>query len=306
MQLETPTQSIVQNEGAAKENGILVGIHFAPYSCWKGTWNNLHYHNEYIEILYAKKGRFSVMLNGVVYDIAPGSVFVINSGELHATRSHQPDDPEAELMCLRFMPEVLYTSKQNILEFEYNITQIFDFLGNIRYLSPDIVENSYLPVEFNYLKQEEETRNFGYALNIRSSTLRIFAWIIRYWHQNTIIDTSQMKISTTNLLILMKTYVEENYQTATLRSAAKALNLSYSYFSRLFNSYIGMSFSDYVNLTRVNHSMTSLTTTDHSITDIALEVGFSSSSHYIQNFRKFKNISPYQFRKLFQEKSPIT
>ena len=238
MQLETPTQSIVQNEGAAKENGILVGIHFAPYSCWKGTWNNLHYHNEYIEILYAKKGRFSVMLNGVVYDIAPGSVFVINSGELHATRSHQPDDPEAELMCLRFMPEVLYTSKQNILEFEYNITQIFDFLGNIRYLSPDIVENSYLPVEFNYLKQEEETRNFGYALNIRSSTLRIFAWIIRYWHQNTIIDTSQMKISTTNLLILMKTYVEENYQTATLRSAAKALNLSYSYFSRLFNSYI--------------------------------------------------------------------
>lgn len=305
MKIEALSQPIPQNEGAFKEDGSLIGIHFLPHSCWRGTWNDLHYHNEYIEILYAEKGTFSIMLNGVVYEISTGSVFIINSGEFHATRSHQPDDPEAALMCLRFMPETMYSAKQNILEFEYNIPQIFDFLGNKRYLSPDIVANSCLPDEFNYLKQEEIFRNFGYALNTRSAAIRIFSWIIRYWYQTATADTSQIKLSTTNTLQQMKTYVEENYQTATLRSAAEALNLSYSYFSRLFNQYMDMSFSEYVNLTRINHSMNALTNTDRSITDIALEVGFSSSSHYIQTFRKLKNISPYQFRKLFQDSQRI-
>ena len=305
MKNEVLPQSIPQNEGAFKQNGILFGIHFSPYSCWLDTWNDLHYHNEYIEILYAEKGAFSIMLNGVVYEISTGSVFIINSGESHATRSHQPDDPEAALMCLRFMPEILYSAKQNILEFEYNIPQIFDFLGNKRYLSPDVVANSCLPSEFNYLKQEEKLRDFGYALNARSATIRIFAWIIRYWRQISTLDTSQMKPSTTQILQQMKTYVEENYQTATLRSASNALNLSYSYFSRLFNSYMDMSFSDYVNLTRINHSLNALTNSDRSITEIAMEVGFSSSSHYIQTFRKLKNISPYQFRKLFQDRPSI-
>ena len=134
---------------------------------------------------------------------------------------------------------------------------------------------------------------------MRSSAIRIFAQILRYWHQASVTNTHQINYAVMNMLQQIKDYVDENYQTVTLHNVSKELNLSYSYLSRLFNRYMDMSFNDYVNLVRINHSVKALSTTERTITDIALEFGFSSPSHYIQTFRKFKNISPNKFRKQF-------
>ena len=58
-----------------------------------------------------------------------------------------------------------------------------------------------------------------------------------------------------------------------------------------------MSFSDYVNRERIRHSSRLLASTDLSVTEIALAVGFSTTSYYIQVFKKLQGISPLQFRK---------
>ena len=60
-----------------------------------------------------------------------------------------------------------------------------------------------------------------------------------------------------------------------------------------------MSFSHYVTLKRINHTMKELVLTEKSITEIALAAGFSSPSYYIHTFRRMKNLSPRQFRKSF-------
>lgn len=289
-----------KNEGYYMEEitNKFVAVHFSHNSCWKNTWNDTHYHNEYIEILYTETGDFSIMIDGNVYDTEPGSIFIIKPGETHATRKVS-DDPNARLMCLRFIPEILYTGKPNISEFDYTLPQIFDFWGINHYLSPDVVAKNNISGEFAYLKQEEKARDFSYILTMRSSAIRIFAQILRYWHQASVTNTHQINYAVMNMLQQIKDYVDENYQTVTLHNVSKELNLSYSYLSRLFNRYMDMSFNDYVNLVRINHSVKALSTTERTITDIALEFGFSSPSHYIQTFRKFKNISPNKFRKQF-------
>ena len=291
---------LAQNEGyyTSEETKKFLAVHFLPDSCWKNTWNDTHYHHEYIEILYTETGDFSIMIDGNVYNTKPGSVFVIKPGETHATRKSS-DNPNARLMCLRFVPEILYTGKPNISEFDYTLPQIFDFWGSDHYLPPDIVAKNNIPNEFAYLKQEEKIRDFSYILTIRSAAIRIFAQIIRYWYQASANNAHQINYAVMKTLQQMRDYVEENYQTVTLHDVSKELNLSYSYLSRLFNRYMDMSFNDYVNLVRINHSVKALSTTERTITDIALEFGFSSPSHYIQTFRKLKNISPNQFRKQF-------
>jgi AraC-like DNA-binding protein len=60
-------------------------------------------------------------------------------------------------------------------------------------------------------------------------------------------------------------------------------------------------FSDYVNFMRVTKAANMLTTTDESVTDIGLTVGFSTTSYFIEQFKSFKELTPLQYRKNFKE-----
>lgn len=80
---------------------------------------------------------------------------------------------------------------------------------------------------------------------------------------------------------------------------AALCHMSYSYFSRMFKKVVHRSFREYLNYIRISKSELLLATTDLSITDIAMQTGFSTSSYFIQQFKLYKKISPKQFRKKF-------
>ena len=77
------------DEGMKMQNNIpltmqcLIQNFNGPLSPW---WHSMHYH-EYIEILYALKGTFLLMINGDIVEMTEGSMYVINSGEPHCTKS---------------------------------------------------------------------------------------------------------------------------------------------------------------------------------------------------------------------------
>ena len=89
-----------------------------------------------------------------------------------------------------------------------------------------------------------------------------------------------------------------------MASAASACGLSYGYFSTLFSTYMKTSFSSYLRTVWVNASQPLLLSTYKSITEIALDIGFSSASHYIQAFRQQMVLSPGQFRRAFSSTAP--
>ena len=91
-------------------------------------------------------------------------------------------------------------------------------------------------------------------------------------------------------------YVSENYSTATAKAAADYCNLSYSYFSRSFKRVMNQSFTEYLNYVRITKAEQLLSTTDKSISEIADEVGFSTASYFIEQFKKYKQKSPKQYR----------
>lgn len=263
-------------------------------------WENkaMHYH-EYIEILYPLQGDYYVLLNGEEFSLREHSMFIVNSLEPHVTKPARDDD--RTLLCIKFMPQVLYSANQSVTEIEYTIPYVFQQFGDIRLFERELLEDTIIPDEFEYVRLEKERNAFGFELALRSVVLRIFTWILRYWHdraENQSIPSLNSNASKTVRRI--REYVDQNYADATLAGAAEACGLSYSYFSRVFKRYMKMSFSDYVNLTRTNHALRLLATTDMSITEIAYSVGFSSSSYFIQTFQKHKHISPNKFRMMSQ------
>ena len=76
--------------------------------------------------------------------------------------------------------------------------------------------------------------------------------------------------------------------------AASFVNLSYSYYSKLFRRVVGKNFNDYLTTVRINEAERLLLSTEQTITEIALATGFATSSHFIEKFRKIKNITPKQ------------
>ena len=92
-------------------------------------------------------------------------------------------------------------------------------------------------------------------------------------------------------------HIEKNYaQKITLESIAKELGFSTAYFSRLFKSQLGMSFSEYLNNSRINHAQTLLARTDKSIMDIAMETGFCQGDYFATQFKHKTGMTPSEVR----------
>ena len=261
------------------------------------TWDRLHYH-KYIELLYALEGDFEVYINGDVLSMPEGAMSIVNAGEVHATRRKGMQNT---LLCIKFIPEILFSSEQTFTEMEYAVPYVFDHFGFTRCFARDTLENTFLPEAFSHIRTEHVDKAFGYELAIRAEVMRVFAWILRFWHTQAG-GEEQPAAGEAQLMRKARDYVHQHYADATLRGAAEYCCLSYSYFSRWFKHCMKMPFSHYVNLERINHSMKDLMLSEKSITEIAMAAGFSSTSYYIQTFRRLKNLSPNQFRKAFVQK----
>ncbi|MBW4507594.1 MAG: AraC family transcriptional regulator [Scytonematopsis contorta HA4267-MV1] len=87
-------------------------------------------------------------------------------------------------------------------------------------------------------------------------------------------------------------------QDLSLVQIAEVINISPTYFASLFKRAIGISPHQYVIQQRVEQAKSLLSKRDLSITDIALQVGFSSQSHLTQQFKRLTGITPKQARTL--------
>ena len=93
-----------------------------------------------------------------------------------------------------------------------------------------------------------------------------------------------------------KNYLDSNLS---LESVAEKLNINKSYLSRIINSELEKSFTDYVNELRVEEAkfyMTNPEFKNYTLISIGLEAGFNSKSAFNTAFKKFTGMTPSQFK----------
>ena len=77
---------------------------------------------------------------------------------------------------------------------------------------------------------------------------------------------------------------------------AAELGMSESRFSRFFRRATGNTFTDFVNLVRVNRACQLLMETDRQVTRICYEVGYQNVANFNRRFREIKGMTPSEFR----------
>ena len=77
---------------------------------------------------------------------------------------------------------------------------------------------------------------------------------------------------------------------------ANKYGYSSTYLGKIFHKITGVSFSNYLLNARINKAKLLLKTTDYTVSEIAEELGYYDTSHFINQFKKIVGCSPNAYR----------
>ena len=102
------------------------------------------------------------------------------------------------------------------------------------------------------------------------------------------------------LIKLINIIKKEYNKKLTLSDMAKRLNISNSYLSRKLNEELNVSFSELINLYRIDKAIDLLSLKEHRIFEIAEFVGFSEYKYFCSVFKKYTNMTPTEYKKYIE------
>lgn len=142
------------------------------------------------------------------------------------------------------------------------------------------------------LIDEFENKPSGYIQIIRSRLIEILILTVRKIYSSP--DTTKSSSSIDCIL----EYINQNYsKNVSLAEIGKKFNYSPSYISMKFKKEFHVTFSEYLQKVRIEHSMYLLAHTDLSINAIAEKSGYSDLKFFYSIFKKITNTTPAKFRK---------
>lgn len=256
-----------------------------------------HWHNEW-EILRVLEGNFIISMDDEQYSMSKGDVLLIRGGMLHGGN---PENCIYE--CLVF-----------------DLYGIFHTLEMVKpYLQPfyrqTVLPQSYYPAGENLAVEKifEEllvifsTGSDCLELETVAGLSRLFSWIRNHKAYDTLSRTDGVT-SPANWLKPVLEYIEHHYATAmTLNDLAVVACMNPKYFCRVFRSLTHHSPIGYLNFYRIEQAANLLDSTDLSVTEVGNRCGFWESSYFTKVFRKYKYVTPAQYRKnaRMQKKPPV-
>ena len=228
-----------------------------------------HWH-EYVEILYLIRGQFSAIVQATEYQLNEGDLIIINSGDLHMTRSNT---------CTYLLLQI-------------SASQMRQYLPNFDTMRFDtIIPCSEQPAPLRALLSEmneiRQNPSDSYQLLFTSRLYEFLYHLCRsYSHQ---IPSASLTGSQRDLqrVTHVMNWVKVHYpEPLSLETAADSLALSKEYFCRLFKKYTGQTFLEYLNDVRTMHLYEDLQNSDETITVLMEKNGLSNYKIFMRTFKK--------------------
>lgn len=240
-----------------------------------------------IEIAFVLNGYGTLFLDGEKYEIQEEDLFVINSYQIHRvemkTGSHLlsvlvepcfvtnlfPQATEYTYECKTFAcPEQM---KSAILLMKEKLAEMISIWSKSREEFSELHRNMQLAELVGCLFE-----NFGRQKDKDGKKEDHWLDLVRF--------------------------INESYQeNITLQMLAKREFMSQSYFSRIFQKEMGVTFTEYLTEIRLSHALNLLENKELTVTDICFESGFRNVNSFIESFKQKYKMTPGQYRKEIKE-----
>lgn len=148
---------------------------------------------------------------------------------------------------------------------------------------------------------------YGRDLVLQANIYELLMKIIRLWLDDGMVIDGQFISQTEDYTIENITEYIDFSLSENLRvvDIAEQCGLSYSCFAKKFRERYGISCKQYIEKMRVYKAEEFLMFTDFDLNYISQETGFSDCSHFIKNFKRYKGVTPKQFRSSRRKKKNI-
>ena len=232
-------------------------------------WDS-HFHKNF-ELVCVLSGKVNCIVNGVTHTLKSGDLGLCLSYEVH---SYHPENDALYWVCV-FSEEYVKTFAKLVRNKQ---SSSFKFNCNRQVLQ--------------YIKALLINGEKPSVLTIKSC---LYAVCAEYLNNVTLIEYDSKR---QQLMVEITKYVEENHtKKITLSDISEHLGYDYHYVSRCFGRIFNMSFTEFINLYRLETALNLLIETNKSITEIALESGFQSVRSFNNFFKLHYRINPSQYKK---------
>jgi len=257
------------------------------------TERQSHTHN-YLELAYVLKGCAMHSWNGTETRIQEGDYFIIDYDSLH---SYKATTEQFELINCLFMPEFIDPALKNCRSLQTVISS-YQIHFKHAFFTANPSSNTFrdgdgrIKTLLLTMLEEFRTQAPGCQQIIHSRIIELLILTMRKIYLD---HRSSPRESDLDCIL---EYISMNYRNdITLKSICQRFNYAFSYMSMKFKKVLGMSYSAYLQKTRVEQSMRLLARTDLPVDEIAQAVGYRDLKAFYTVFRRFANTTPAKFRK---------
>ncbi len=229
----------------------------------------LHMHRCY-EIILLLEGRMKITLEKQEYVIEAGDMILIKPNYIHGLKT---DGTSRHILCI-FSPELIAAISEPLER--YHLTS--PIIRNVPALYRTLFENMREDASIGGIK------GFLYTVSNR-------------FYAQLDMTAEDPNGKGKHLLREVFRYVEKNMRgSCSMQELSGELGYSPSYLSRFFYTRVGMPYSDYVRNIKISHACYLLRNTRDSVSEIALQCGYVSSTSFNRNFKQMTGQSPTEYR----------
>jgi len=243
-----------------------------------------------VELLYVKKGSYTVLLDGMEYEIGEGDLVLFCSNAIHHVFTKNL--PENEYYVIKISPAFFLQFSTQEEGTEYVMRFAINRKENKNIWKREELEGTPLLSILQSLIVEHENQKYASQVAIKLKIMELLVEILR---SDSHTDEKIPHNPTATLIYNTMVYVRNHYsEDMDERELAKKLGMSYSYFSRSFKRVTGMTFKQYLNRTRVNQAEKLLCRGNASVSEVATKCGYNSISYFINVYKSITGKTPYQ------------
>lgn len=259
-----------------------------------------HWHY-YMEILYVLKGTLEAACDGAVYTLKPGDLILFYPQSVHAMH-RSPNTDSEDVLYFVLMADLNFLNITNRYRTRFSKIFRIAYQQDPSYIHFRKEELQELPVLQLLTHSLEEMRNktYGYDVLVCSDIAALLTYLMRCL-RNRGLDTDAI-ITTPdeydNSIYSISKYIEQHCsEPLKVQELADICGMSYSYFAKLFRETYNQSCKEYIEFTRLNKVADLLLFTNLDLNYISQETGFADCSHLIRTFKKWKGLTPKQWRR---------
>ncbi len=251
-------------------------------------WRNYSHEHSFFEICYAYAGRGTFFINGVLYPVQAGEVFVAKPGEPHEIISSEDDPLGIYFWSYTLVPPQAAT-----------LTSATDALMHAFAESRVWVSRAVPAMQrtLDLLTDEIMRKEPGYAEVINALVTKLLMDTARAVTDLSLPDDLPAHNPAEAVVKDITRYLRDNYsRPLAIRDVAAQVHLSERHTNRLFRQVMGVSIKDYLTDFRLGIAKQLLLNQQMSVTEVAYASGYQDVRHFITLFRRRTGLTPARYR----------